>query len=43
MVCVRDHDSNHDSIKDPIANIIEVKNGWMQTTLLGADNGMVVR
>ena len=32
MVCVRDHDSNHDFSKDPIANIIEV-NGCTQTTL----------
>ena len=40
MVCVRDHDSNHDFSKDPIANIIEGE--WMHAdhTTLGADNGM---
>ena len=40
MVCVRDHDSNHDFTKDPIANIIEGE--WMHAdhTTLGADNGM---
>ena len=40
MVCVKDHDSNHDFSKDPIANIIEGE--WMHAdhTTLGADNGM---
>ena len=40
MVCVKDHDSNHDFSKDPIANIIEGE--WMRAdhTTLGADNGM---
>ena len=40
MVCVKDHDSNHDFSKDPIANIIE--GDWMHAdhTTLGADNGM---
>lgn len=40
MVCVKDHDSNHDFTKDPIANIIEGE--WMHAnhTTLGADNGI---
>ena len=40
MVCVKDHASNHDFSKDPIANIIEGE--WMRAdhTTLGADNGM---
>ena len=40
MVCVKDHDSNHDFSKDPIANIIEGE--WMHAdhTTLGADNGI---
>lgn len=45
MVCYKDHDSNHDFSKDPIANIIRRRmdahaDQVAQSTTLGADNGM---